>query len=165
MVARTSDPDVVALDRAEILLVFGQIAPARLASPNESSRLRVVAQFAPDQLSQIGQSQADLARDLIVQLLFLDANVVSVQAGDPAPTGVRAPQVTLLQVSDARQLFAMTEQWSRVFGEIKIELAEVAIDGVDATIIIGTSYVSKRSASRTAPDHNGVSTTTPLSED
>jgi hypothetical protein len=142
MVTRTSDPEVIALDRAEIVLIFGQIAPARLAAPNESSRFRVVAQFAPDQLSQIGQSQADLARDLISHLLFLDANVVSVQAVDPTSSEVRAPEVTVLQVADARQLTAMAEQWSRVFGDIKIEVAEVAIEGVDATIIIGTNYES-----------------------
>ncbi len=164
-VERTSDPEVVALDRAEVVLVFGHLAPARLAAPNESSRFRVVAQFAPDQLAQIGHSQADLARDLIAQLLFLDANVVSVQATETVQSGVRAPEVTVFEVADAGLLSAMGEQWSRVFGEIKIQVAEVAIEGVDATIIIGTNYVTMRSASRTAPDHDGESSTTPLSED
>jgi hypothetical protein len=164
-VSPTSDPAVVSLDRAEVLMVFAQIAPARVAAPNESSRFRVVARLDGQQQAEIGASNADLARDLIAQLLFLDANVVSVQANDAVPQGVVAPAVTVLEVADEAMAELMAEQWSRVFGQIEISLVEVAIEGVDATIIIGMNYETLRSATAAAPNRDGVVTTAPSSED
>ena len=164
-ISSTSDPAVVALDRAEVLLIFAQIAPARVAAPNESSRFRVVAHLDAAQQSEIGGTNADLARDLIAQLLFLDANVVSVQANDPAQPGAEAPPVTVMEVADAALAEVMAEQWSRVFGQIEISVVEVAIEGVDATIIIGMNYVTLRSAVRTAPNRDGALSAVPSSED
>lgn len=164
-ISSTSDPAVVALDRAEVLMVFAQIAPARVAAPNESSRFRVVAHLDAAQQSEIGGTNADLARDLIAQLLFLDANVVSVQANDPAQPGAEAPPVTVMEVADAALAEVMAEQWSRVFGQIEISVMEVAIEGVDATIIIGMNYVTLRSAARAAPNRDGTLSTVPSSED
>jgi hypothetical protein len=164
-VSPTSEPTVVALDRAEVLMVFAQIAPARVAAPNESSRFRVVARFSESQQAVIGGTNADMARDLIARLLFLDANVVSAQANDPAPSGVEAPAVTVLEVADAATAELMAEQWSRVFGQIEISVMEVAIEGVDATIIIGMNYETLRSATAAAPNRDGAATTAPSSED
>lgn len=164
-VSATSDPAVVALDRAEVLMIFGQIAPARVAAPNESSRFRVVAHLDSAQQVEIGATNADLARDLIAQLLFLDANVLSVQANDPSQPGAEAPQVTVMEVADAASAEVMAQQWSRVFGEIEISVVEVAIEGVDATIIIGMNYVSLRSTVRVAPNRDGDLSVVPSSEE
>ena len=161
----TRVPAVVALDRAEVLLVFGQIAPARVAAPNESSRFRVVAAFNGEQQAQMGGSNADLARELIAQLLFLDANVVSVQANDPAPSGVKAPTVTVVEVADAALGAVLAEQWARVFGEFEIKVVEVAIEGVDATIIIGMNYVPMRAITGGERQQGGVVDTTSPGED
>ncbi len=164
-ISPTSDSSVVALDRAEVLMVFAQIAPARVAAPNESSRFRVVARFTTSELDESGATNADLARDLIARLLFLDANVVSVQANDPALPGGEAPAVTVLEVADAATAELMAEQWSRAFGQIEISVVKVAIEGVDATIIIGKNYETMRSASAATPNRDGAATTAPSSED
>jgi hypothetical protein len=165
VVQPTTDPAVVALDRAEVLLVFGQIAPSRVAAPNESSRFRVVASLTGEQQSVFGASNADLARDLIAQLLFLDANIVSVQASDPVPNGVQAPVVTVVEVADAALGAVLAEQWARVFGDFEIKVVEVAIEGVDATIIIGMNYVPMRAATGGTPQQDGTALTAPSGED
>jgi hypothetical protein len=161
----TRDAAVVALDRAEVLLVFGQIAPSRVAAPNESSRFRVVASLTGEQQAELGGSNADLARDLIAQLLFLDANVVSVRADAEAPSGVQAPAVTVVEVADAALGAVLAEQWARVFGEFEIKVVEVAIEGVDATIIIGMNFVPMRTAPSGTPQQGGAATTVAPGED
>jgi hypothetical protein len=165
VVQPTRDVAVVAIDRAEVLLVFGQIAPSRVAAPNESSRFRVVAALTSDQLAVLGGSNADLARDLIAQLLFLDANVVSVQASSSVSSSGQAPPVTVIEVADAALGAVLAEQWARVFGEFEIKVVEVAIEGVDATIIIGMNYVPMRTAPSGTPQQGGAATTVAPGED
>lgn len=134
------------LDRAEVLLVFGQIAPARLGAPNPSSRFRVVASFDASQLAAlpsdaVGRTNAALAHRVITDLIFLDGNVISVLASDPAREEVRAPAITRVEVADVALRATLAEQWSRVFGEFEVVVADIPIDGVDATIVLGVSFL------------------------
>ena len=133
------DVDVVVLDRAEVLLVFAQIAPGRVAAPNESLAFRIEAVFSEADLANAGFNNADAARDVINRLLFVQANVVSVVTG-----GDRAPEVSRAYVSDASMLDQVEEGWSLLLGEVEVEAADFEIPGVDAVIVLGMSYLDLR---------------------
>lgn len=131
--------DTVELDRAEIVLVFAQIAPARLAAPNYSFSFRVEALFSEEQLAPYGVNNADIARELVEVLLFVQANVISVETGD---TG--APQRTVVAVAEQGLADAVDEGWVELFGEIEVVPAAVEIARIDATIVLGTDYLEHR---------------------
>lgn len=131
--------DVVVLDRAEILLVVGQIAPARVAAPNESLTFRLEVGFTAEDLDEFGLNNADVARDVINRLLFVRANVVSV-----VTEARQAPDVTLAVVVDPGFVDRLDEGWTDLLGAIEVEQAEFVITGIDATIRLGRSYLDLR---------------------
>ena len=133
------DVDVVVLDRAEVLLVFSQIAPARVATPNESLTFRIEVGFDDADLVPFGINNADVARDVINRLLFARANVVSVttDAGD-------VPDVSRATVVDPSLIDRVEEGWIELLGDIVVEPAEFQLLGIDATIVVGRSYLELR---------------------
>ena len=130
--------DVVVPDRAEILLVFGEIAPGRVAAPNPSLTFRIESGFPDDQLEPYGVTNADVAVDAISRLLFVQANVVSVETevGDP-------PDVTTAYVADESVMDVVEESYPLVFGELRVVPADYRITGIDVIVVLGDSYVEK----------------------
>ena len=93
-----TDSDVVVLDRNDSVLVFAQISPSLVSTPNTGSKVRVEVSFTDDQLAQtdgLYETNSDVAREMVRLVLFLQGNVVSV---DTSPSG--APEVTLVEVAD-----------------------------------------------------------------
>lgn len=131
--------DTVELDRAELVLVFAQIAPARLAAPNYSFSFRIESLFSEEQLAPYGMNNADIARELVEVLLFVQANVISVATG-----GEGAPQRTVVAIAEEDLLDTIDEGWADLFGEIEVVPAAVEIARVDATIVLGTDYLQYR---------------------
>lgn len=131
--------DVVVLDRAEVLLVFSQIAPARVATPNESFTFRIEVGFGADDLAPLGINNADVARDVINRLLFARANVVSV-----VTDGDEVPDVSRASVVDPSLIDRVEEGWTELLGAIDVHPAEFQIVGIDATIVVGRSYLDLR---------------------
>jgi hypothetical protein len=136
------DVDVVVMDRAEVLLVFAQIAPGRVAAPNESLTFRIEASFTESDLAGLGFNNADAVRDVINRLLFVQANVVSVLT-DPEGS---APDVSLALVADPSLIDRVQEGWSVLLGDVEVEAADFQIPGVDAVIVLGRSYLDLRRA-------------------
>lgn len=134
------DVDVVVLDRAEVLLVVAQIAPGRVAAPNESLTFRIEASFTEADLSEFEFNNADAARDVINRLLFVQANVVSVVTDGATP----APEVSRAFVADPSLLDQVDEGWSVLLGEVEVEAATSRIPGVDAVIVLGRTYLDLR---------------------
>lgn len=134
--------DTVLLDRAEILLVVGQIAPARVAAPNESLTFRIEVSFDEAELAELGLNNADIARDVINRLLFFRANVVSVvtngDSDDPVPDVSR---VTVVELGVDERL---DDLWVQLLGDLDVEPAAFVIPGVDATLRLGRSYLDLR---------------------
>ncbi len=132
--------DVVVPDRAELVLVFAQIAPARLAAPNPSLTFRIEATFTDEQLAGSGLTNADVAYDVIERLLFVNANIVSVstEADDDG-----APAATEIAVADEAVVATIEDSYPLVFGEIEVVPTEVRIAGVDAIVVLGESYLDK----------------------
>ncbi len=119
--------------------MFAQVSPALVSTPNLGLKVRIVANFTDDELAEsdgLYESTSDLTFELIGRLLFLSANVVSV---DTAPTGV--PPVTILEVADERQLQAITDEVGALLGEVDARVAETVLEGVDVQITLGLSYL------------------------
>ena len=130
---------VVLVDRAEMLMVFGGIAPARLGAPLDSPNFRVVNGMDDSDTAELGRTAADLTRTVVNVLMFTKVNVVSVV--DHADVDV--PDVSVIRVSDPSLLGQLEELYEPHFGELEVVPAEVAIDGIDAEIVLGRSFVAR----------------------
>jgi hypothetical protein len=134
-------PGVVLIDRRDSTLVFAQVSPGLVSTPNTGLTARIVANFTDEQIAaadRLYASCADLAVELIGRLLFLSGNVLSV---DTAPTG--APAVTIIEVADERQLQETIGAAGSLFGRAEVRLAETVIEGVDIEITLGMSYLER----------------------
>jgi hypothetical protein len=131
--------DTVVLDRPEVILVFAQIAPARMAAPNESLTFRLEVGFTDEQLEPLGLNNADIARDVINFMLFGQANVTSVST-EPGTV----PQISIAEVPDRLLLDSVAEGWGVLLGEFDVRLASEQIAGIDATVVLGESYLEQR---------------------
>ena len=130
---------VVFLDRAEMLMVFGGIAPARLGAPLDAPIFRIVNGLTDEDTAAIGRSPADLTKTVVNVLMFTKTNIVSVVDRAEAP----APAVTQVRVSDASLLDSFEAIYEPHFGELEVSIAEVAIDGIDAEIVLGRSFLDR----------------------
>lgn len=126
---------VVAHDRAELLLVLGAVAPARLGAPYEGPTFRVLSGFGPDLLSALDANNADVARQAINRLLFAQANVVSFGQPDDVPA------LTLIEVADPAALASVEATFGTLFGESVVRDATERIAGVDVQVTLGLSYL------------------------
>ena len=134
-----TEVDVVLIDRRDSNLVFAQISPGLVSTPNTGLTVRIVANFTDEQLAEAGgvyNSTSDLAVELIGRLLFLGGNVPSV---DTAPTG--APPTTIIEVADERQIEESVAAAEALFGEAEVRVASSVIEGIDVEVILGMSYL------------------------
>ncbi|MEZ5297605.1 MAG: hypothetical protein R2697_15425 [Ilumatobacteraceae bacterium] len=91
------EDSVVTLRRGEVVLVFGSIAPARMAAPLEGPTIRLVSGYTDDDAATLGINRSDLLIVAIDVLLFTKSNVLSV-VDQP---GLAVPERTTVYVSDA----------------------------------------------------------------
>ena len=129
--------DVVLLDQAELALVFGQIAPGKVAAPNPALSVRIESTFSDDELAESGMTNTDVAYAAVSQILFVGGNVLSV---DTAPADEAAGSATVIEVAD-ETLIAGTEGAEVLFGPTDVRVGDTGIVGVDATIRLGTGYL------------------------
>jgi hypothetical protein len=141
-VAEAENPtevDVVLIDRRDSALVFAQISPGVVSTPNLGLKVRIVANFTDDELAvaeDLYGSSSDVVFALIGRLLFLSANIVSV---DTAASGI--PPVTIIEVADERQLQATVDAVGSLLGEVEGRVADTVLEGVDVEITLGQSYL------------------------
>ncbi len=138
-----TDADVVVLDRSDVVLVFAQISPSLVSTPNTGLKMRIESQFDEGQLATTDgliESNSDLARELIGRLLFLQANVVSVDT-----TASGAPDLTIVEVADPRLLEESIRASEILFGPSEVRLATTVLEGVDIVVTLGTPYLERES--------------------
>jgi hypothetical protein len=136
-----TEADVVLIDRRDSNLVFAQVSPGLVSTPNTGLTVRIVANFTDEQLAEadgVYDSSSDLVVELIGRLLFLGGNVTSV---DTAPTG--APPITIIEVADERQIQESIEAADALFGEAEVRVSESVIEGIDVEVILGMSYLER----------------------
>ncbi|WP_395152920.1 hypothetical protein [Ilumatobacter sp.] len=135
-----SGVDVSVLDRFDSLLVFAQISPARVSKPNVGLVFRVEVPITDAQLDVDNSpfvNRSDVARSAVGQLLFLQANVASV---DVAPNPEGSPTKSRFEVADEKFVADLKKSLSPVFGDAEYVVSEELIAGVDVVMTIGTGY-------------------------
>jgi hypothetical protein len=133
------DPAVI--DRRDSGLVFAQVSPGLVSTPNPGLKMRVVAPFTMAQLDESGglfESTTELMIEFIGRMLFSQNNVVSVES---APSGASA--VTVIEVIDPRLLEQVEESAAAIFGEAEVRLADTVLEGVDIEVTLGMSYLTR----------------------
>jgi hypothetical protein len=131
--------DAAELDRAEVLVIFGHVAPGKVAAPNPGYNFRLVSRFADDQL--VGEAtRLDVAYTATQALLGANANVVSVDTSERA-----ADPVTVIEVSD-ENLVEAARTLADVFGSVDVRVADRRIAGVDVVAELGTDYLARLDA-------------------
>jgi hypothetical protein len=154
-----TDADVVIVDRRDANLVFAQVSPALVSTPNTGLSVRLVGPFSDEQIQSSGglyESTSELMTDVIGEMLFFQANVVSVDT-QPAPDGAAA--VTLIQVAEERFIADMEAIAPIVFGESDVVLASTLIEGIDVEITLGTDYIATKATMPERPSDTSVDTT------
>jgi hypothetical protein len=144
--------DVVIVDRQDANLVFAQVSPALVSTPNTGLSVRIVAPFSDDQIEASDgkyESTTELMLDVISQMYFFQANVVSV---DTQPGEGGASEVTVIQVAEERFVEDMEAIAPIVFGDSEVVLASTLIEGIDVVVTLGTDYISTQSESSSKPE-------------
>ncbi|CAN5820357.1 hypothetical protein BH24ACT6_BH24ACT6_02600 [soil metagenome] len=116
------------ISRTDVILVFGQVSPRKVAPSLDSISVRVVVGFNDEDVSN-----AQVASLMIDRLTFGRINVVSVS------TAVRqdgAPDVTQVQIINP---IVNTDGFDGVLGEFEEVTSQYDIPGVDAVITVGES--------------------------
>jgi CBS domain-containing protein len=145
--------DAAALDRAEVLVMFGHIAPGKVAAPNPGYNFRLVSRFGDDQLPG-DVTRLDVAYTATEALLDAGANVISVDTSERA-----AEPKTVIEVSD-ENLVPAARTLEDVFGPVEVRVADTQIAGIDVVAELGTDYLATLDASP-ATATTGPATTAP----
>ncbi len=142
--------DVVVLDRQDLTLVFAQISPSLVSTPNPGSKVRVEVGFTDDQLAStdgLYETNADIAREMIGLVQFVQGNAVSV---DTSASG--APELTIVEVADPALLEEAIRTAELLYGPAEVRAATTVLEGVDVVVTLGRSYLERalaRSANST----------------
>ncbi len=155
-----TEADVVVLDRSDTALVFAQVSPALVSTPNPGLKIRVEAQYTDDQVEQtdgLFDSASDVAREFIGQMLFLQNNVVSADT-----SGVGAPEATVIEVTDPRRLEETEVAAEALFGQAEVRVADVVLEGVDLRVTLGMTYLIREMVRVGAGADEAPADTTPV---
>ena len=136
-----TDADVVVLDRQDSVLVFAQISPSLVSTPNAGSKARIEVNFTDEQLALsdgLFETNSDVAREMVGLVLFLQGNVVSV---DTSATG--APEVTIVEVADQALLDETKRTAELLYGPSEVRVASTVLEGTDLIVTLGRSYLER----------------------
>ena len=138
--------EVAVVDRRDALLVFGQVSPTRVLTPNAALTFRIDSDITEGQLAASDvkfESIPEMMRNLIGELLFFQSNPVSI---DSVPGDDPAEVVTRLEVTQQQFVSDVEALAEFVFGEFEVVLADEVIEGIDVVVTLGTGYLDFRTA-------------------
>ena len=138
--------EVAVVDRRDALLVFGQVSPPRVLTPNAALTFRIDSDITEGQLAASDgkfESIPEMMRNLIGELLFFQSNPVSI---DSVPGDDPAEVVTRLEVTQQQFVSDVEALAEFVFGEFEVVLADEVIEGIDVVVTLGTGYLDFRTA-------------------
>ncbi len=152
-----TEVDVVLIDRRDSTLVFAQVSPALVSTPNTGLKARIVANFTDDELLEsagLYDSSSEVTIELIGRLLFLGGNIVSVETA-----GTGAPPRTIIEVRDESQVEETIDAAETLLGGADVRVATTVIEGVDVQITLGMSYLAHEVARASNADLSDVDVT------
>ncbi len=129
--------DVVFHRRAEIAMVFGSLAPARIGAPLEGPTIRLVSGFIDDDAAPFGLNRSDLIAAALDVFFFSQSNVVAV-VDQP---GAAVPDATRLLVADPTAVDDVWDLYPEAFGEIQVLPDDVPIEGVAIEVTLGRDFL------------------------
>ncbi len=135
-------------------MIFGHIAPSKVAAPNPGYNFRIVSRFSDQQLAD-DVSRLDVAYTATDAVLGINGNVVSVDTSS-GEAGV----ATVIEVGD-ENLIQAANTLSDVFGPVEVRVADPRIAGVDVIVTLGTDYLGRldtAAATATLPAASTAST-------
>ena len=138
--------DVVALDRADAVMVFASIAPSAMSAATTGLVFRIEAPPGYD---------AEVKRT-IEFLLFFGQNVQSIYVSEEVPV----QDVTEIELYDAT-FEDRIEETQDLLGSVEIVEPEEKIAGVDVVLRLGTDYLEGDSVGDTLPSTTSTSSTAP----
>lgn len=126
------DRTVTLMASADVLLVFGQISPRKVAAALDSFSVRLVVPFA-----QEGISNSEVALQALSRLTMANINVVSVSTAAAEDGAPEISRVTLLNRS-----LDVADDLADVVGEMEMVEPEFEIPGVDVVVTLGNSALA-----------------------
>lgn len=138
--------DVVFHRRAEISMVFGSVAPARIGAPLEGPTIRLVSGFIDDDAAPLGLNRSDLIAAALDVFFFAQSNVVAV-VDQP---GAAVPDATRLLVADPAAIDDAWDLYPDAFGELQVLADDVPIEGVEIEVTLGRDFLRVLDAQRSA---------------
>lgn len=132
---------VVVHDRAETVAIFAAIAPGRIGAPNAAARLRIVNPFTEDEVEAVGPGWdlPTMWKQVVDGLLFSATNVVSISE----QPGADAPAITQVFVADGVVNDEDRDTLTVIFGQFEALPLVDRIEGVDATVVLGRSFLER----------------------
>ena len=127
--------DALALDRVDVTVLFGTVAPARVAAPYAGYTYRVVSAYNDPQLPE-GSARIDVAYTAVTALLETESNVRSVDLAER-----EAPVATVIEVAN-ESLLPAAERMADLFGPVEARVAGTRIAGIDIVVTLGTDYLA-----------------------
>ncbi len=135
--------DVGALDRSSVVLVMSGLAPGAMIAPNQGQSYRIENGLTDADLKQAGVmnvTSADLSRDVVGQLLFVESNVVSVSSAvftlDPHKVPDKTIVFTATPLSDGE-----AQGLKAFFGDIDFRRPPFTFPLVDVVVVVGRNYL------------------------
>jgi LytR cell envelope-related transcriptional attenuator len=124
-VANPQGLDLLRVDEAPTKLLLAQIMPGAISPANDNIRLQVIN----------ATGDANLLADAVTRLAGVGANVVIVSDAASPSTA------TLIEYQDQRNK-AEAQTYVPVVGPSTVQQSDERIDGIDATIVLGTDFAS-----------------------
>lgn len=134
----TNQTAVVAHDRAETQFVLASVAPSRLGAPLEAATIRLEIGMSDEAVDAAGMTRDDVGIEAVSVAMGAELNVVSVV--DEVAPETESP--TNVEVAEAAALEDAWDIFPDLFGNVEIGVASVRIDGVDAVVYVGESWLT-----------------------
>lgn len=146
--------DVGSLDRATVVLVMANLAPGAMIAPYPTLSFRIENGLTDaDVLAAglTGKTSADLSRDIVSRLLFVQSNVISVSAEVFTLGTHQVPDKTTVFTSNEVQA-SESQDFATLFGPVEFLRPTISFPLVDIVIVVGRSYLDQvKSGLQNAP--------------
>ncbi len=137
------DLDVGTLDVPSVVLLMASLAPSAMITPNPTLNFRIengLTQADIDAAGLTGMTAADVTRDLVARILFLQGNVVSVSSAVYTLDTKVTPDTTVV-FSPGGLEPAELEAITNSLGELEFQSPPFVFPSVDIVIVVGRSYL------------------------
>ena len=135
--------DVGSLDRAAVVLVMSGLAPAAMIAPYPNLSFRIENGLTDADIAAAGltgMTSADLSRDIVAELLFLQSNVISVSPEVFTLETLQVPDKTITYTSTDVQT-SEARAFSDLFGDVDFSQPAISFPLVDVVMVIGRNYL------------------------